>query len=35
MRKDVKKFIIKHQDNPPDKFVLKGRIFEWRINGDL
>ena len=29
MRKDVKRFVKKNKDNPPERFVLKGRIFNW------
>jgi len=29
MRKNVKKFIIQHQDNPPRRFALNGVMYEW------
>jgi hypothetical protein len=29
MRNNLKKFIIQHQDNPPERFVINGTIYEW------
>ena len=29
MRKNVERFILQHQDNPPERFALNGTIYEW------
>lgn len=29
MRKDVKRFVLRHQHNPPESFALRGNIFKW------
>lgn len=29
MRKNVKRFILQHQNNPPERFALNGTLYEW------
>jgi len=29
MRKNVKRFILQHKDNPPRRFAMNGTMYEW------
>jgi len=29
MRNNLKKFILQHQNNPPERFAMNGTIYEW------